>query len=220
MKKYIGLLVFLGVLIAFPVKAQEAIFGFSDGKYYDQSGTLKYFCFMDKNCFDAGGKVVDLSAVLGVVPLPSYTQATYNPYPETPTPVVQNPTPQTTSMSGDNPIYTQVDIKTLISYTINSGSTTIGIYDPNYQYLKKNSTLSKVGDIFTVTFEGKDYTKTFTGSNYLSFTFGNVGNADNGGSLGVQGVALSPATSYSFTLRVERGNIYGTTTGTITTLSN
>lgn len=89
----IGLLV--GQFLMFsPTLASESIYGFGDGKYYNAEGVLKYFCFLDKNCFNIDGVLVDMNEVLGTIPMPSYTQAVYNPYPETPTPVVNNPTPQ------------------------------------------------------------------------------------------------------------------------------
>ncbi len=40
------------------VKAEvpTGVFGFMDGKYYDQAQALKYLCFMDGNCYDLNTK--------------------------------------------------------------------------------------------------------------------------------------------------------------------
>lgn len=47
----------LGVLALLPLRVQaETLFGFQDGKYYDENQTLRYMCFLDNNCYDLEGK--------------------------------------------------------------------------------------------------------------------------------------------------------------------
>lgn len=51
--------IILGIIAALLViplltkaEAPSDVFGFMDGKFYDQSQTLKYICFLDNNCYD------------------------------------------------------------------------------------------------------------------------------------------------------------------------
>ena len=49
------------ILLANPLPAKaevpSGVFGFMDGKYYDMSSILKYFCLMDNNCYDLQGNL-------------------------------------------------------------------------------------------------------------------------------------------------------------------
>lgn len=56
MKKYLllGLLVFLPLVSR--AEVPSGVFGFQDGKYYDQAQSLKYICFLDGNCYDMNQK--------------------------------------------------------------------------------------------------------------------------------------------------------------------
>lgn len=52
------LVVFALLSISLPAKAEvpRGVFGFADGKYYDESQSLKYMCFGDGNCYDMNQK--------------------------------------------------------------------------------------------------------------------------------------------------------------------
>lgn len=72
------LLVFL--VVFFPLFAQaqvpSGVFGFADGKYYDESQSLKYMCFGDGNCYDMNQKLAFSRGVKGVAtiePVKTYT---------------------------------------------------------------------------------------------------------------------------------------------------
>lgn len=47
---------FMGVLLVPATVRAETLFGFEDGKFYDINQNLKYFCFLDNNCYDLNGK--------------------------------------------------------------------------------------------------------------------------------------------------------------------
>lgn len=71
-KLFVGIWLILWFLLGFlighylvPAKAHAAeVYGFMDGKYYDESQSLKYFCFLDRSCFDVSGKQVNLAEVI------------------------------------------------------------------------------------------------------------------------------------------------------------
>lgn len=72
------LLVFLVVLFPLFAQAQvpSGVFGFADGKYYDESQSLKYMCFGDGNCYDMNQKLAFSREVKGVAtiePVKTYT---------------------------------------------------------------------------------------------------------------------------------------------------
>lgn len=82
MKKFVyaASLILLSIL---PVATKaETIFGFMDGKYYDQNQALKYFCFLDKSCFDISGKQVSIEAITGQPQPTTPAQPTINQQPQ------------------------------------------------------------------------------------------------------------------------------------------
>jgi len=58
MKKIIGLLVFLGLVVFVPARADQTLYGFMDGKIYDESQKLVFICFQDGSCLDSNNKEV------------------------------------------------------------------------------------------------------------------------------------------------------------------
>ncbi len=72
-------LVVLGLFIAPFVHAEapSGAFGFLDGKYYDESQSLKYICFQDNNCYDMNQKFAFKREVAGVTTEP--VKATTSP---------------------------------------------------------------------------------------------------------------------------------------------
>lgn len=43
----------IGLLILIPFVSKAAYYGFSDGNFYDSSGTWQFLCFTDGNCYNA-----------------------------------------------------------------------------------------------------------------------------------------------------------------------
>ena len=71
MKKLLVLLI-----LAFPFTSHAMVYGFMDGKYYDESYQLKYFCFLDKKCYNTNGGYVPTEVITGVAaPHPTPTVA-------------------------------------------------------------------------------------------------------------------------------------------------
>lgn len=92
MKKLL-LVTLLGVLALLPFQAKaETLFGFMDGKYYDESQTLKYMCFLDNNCYDLNGQFGFKREVPAGVPITPIAQ---DPISFTPIPFVPTPLPET-----------------------------------------------------------------------------------------------------------------------------
>lgn len=61
MKKY-----FLAIsLLVLPLTTHAGLYGFLDGKIYDESGSQKYICFMDGNCLDSDSKVHTRTELFG-----------------------------------------------------------------------------------------------------------------------------------------------------------
>lgn len=173
-------MVLVGLVSGQQVVAAEPIFGFMDGKFYDESQSLKYVCFMDGNCYDLEGTFVTKRTIptTSNVNIPMSVPTIADPVKVIPTSV-------------------EVNFTTLVGYTILPGKTFADILIPN----------ARKGDKITLTVNGQVYEKTFD-DNYInqiaSYLNLNVPN-------------LTSATQYPFTLRVDRGDEYGITNGSLTT---
>ncbi len=73
------LITFLLVLIFAPVAHAETLYGFMDGKYYDQNSTLKVLCFLDNNCYDTYGNFAFKRITLNPTPMPDISTGISTP---------------------------------------------------------------------------------------------------------------------------------------------
>ena len=214
MKKLILMLVLCALIIPWHVRAAGDVYGFGDGKYYDVTGALKYFCFMDGNCFDMAGALVDMSAILGAEPQPSYTQAVYAPYPDTPTPVVQNPNQSAAPVQSTIPSSSQ---------PIGSDTPSGLPQDPSLidtSTLYSNCQISVTADNISIMIKTlPDATVT------LEFDGAEVQPTDVEQGLATKGLkdtlfsedGLAPGSDHSYSLQVETSTAWDVKTDTITT---
>lgn len=66
MKKYLIVLALLVAPFVSKAETPAGVLGFMDGKYYDESQSLKYICFLDSQCYDLNQKFAFKREVAGV----------------------------------------------------------------------------------------------------------------------------------------------------------
>lgn len=101
MKKIYSLLALLLFVPSFAF-AQEPLYGFLDGKIYNQEGIQKYICFLDNQCIDKDNNVYTRDQLFADTPVPQYSDAVPHPYDENQVfpnqmPVVNQPSSATTT---------------------------------------------------------------------------------------------------------------------------
>lgn len=213
MKKLILVVALLALMLPGKSWAAEKVFGFADGKYYDVEGSLKYFCFMDHNCFNMDGVLVDMNAILDAVPLPSFTDAVYKPYPDTPTPLVNNPNQPTnqTTMETTQPV-SGTEVSKPQDTNLIDCSTSISNCQINVGKDYMTVLIKTVPEaVVTLTFDGAEVQPTQV----------EQGLATNGQKHTLFGGQnnLTPDTEHTYSLRVETAGGWDVEEGTVTTKS-
>lgn len=56
-------------ILFFPFTSHAMVYGFMNGKYYDEQYKLKYFCFLDKKCYNINGELVPTEVITGSAPV-------------------------------------------------------------------------------------------------------------------------------------------------------
>lgn len=191
-------------LFLFPFFARAEVpsgtFGFMDGKFYDQTQSLKYLCFLDNNCYDLNGKFAFSREPVGSAPTLAAQPSLQG------VPVIQ-PTPS--PIAPATPMF-EKPMGEFMTFSISLEKDSVSFYDNYLLGNRYGKSFSKTGDLIELTFNDQTYTQTFTDS-YMNFIIGN-----RSGSLNY--TPLTPNTSYSYTLKITRGDTFGTVSGTLTTL--
>lgn len=89
------LVTLVGALVMAPAISHAALFGFLDGTLYDESGKLKYICFLNNECLDAQNNITTRAA-LGLASVENPSQIPQSP---TPAPAVEQPSQPSTQPS-------------------------------------------------------------------------------------------------------------------------
>ena len=165
---------------------------------------------MDHNCFDMDGQVVDMNAILDAVPLPSFTDAVYKPYPDTPTPLVNNPNQlNQPTMETSQPVAGAVKPQdtSLIDCSTSISNCQINVGKDYITVLIKTTPDAVV----TLTFDGAEVQPTQV----------EQGLATNGQKHTLFGGQnnLLPDTEHTYSLRVETEGGWDVESGTVTTKS-